>query len=210
MIPADAQPRMTDKSTEHGFGNMLICIAGCLIAWLIVTGFLSFAANQSFSEASANSLSILTWGASIVFFTTWARGLSKKGSILLDCGPPPARWAIVLSVFTWSFIALVSAYDEPSFLGGDSLEKSAMYATMTMAQGRIQFTEKGLWIYVSLVRWEKIESYCWEDQHTLFIKLRNQLIFKRRAIAIPPLFRDEVTTLLEKYCKKNNQQPPVG
>jgi len=215
MIPADAEPRLTDKSTEHGFGNMLICIAGCLIAWLALTGLLSLVPSQSFSDASANSLFILTWIALIGVFATWAHGQSNRGSTLLDCGPPPTRWALVFSVFFWSSLALGSAYGKPSFLGGDSLEKALMYASLTLvfltaAQGRIQFSKHGLWTYASLVRWERIESYCWEDKYTLFIKLRNRLIFKRRAIPIPPHFRDEVTSILEKYCKNLNQQPPVG
>ncbi|MBT5706273.1 MAG: hypothetical protein HOI66_08120, partial [Verrucomicrobia bacterium] len=202
MIHADTQPRLTDKSTEHGLGTMLVCIAGCLIAWLAMTGLLSLAPSQSFSDASANSRLILTWGAIIVFFATWTHDVSNSGNILLDCGPPPARWMLVLSVFWSSMIALGCAYRKPSFLGGDSLD-SLIFASLTLvlltgAQGRLQFSEHGLWTYSGLVRWQKIESYCWEDNYTLFITLRNRFILKRRAIPISPHFRDEVTTILEK------------
>lgn len=206
MIERESKPRFTDTAMERGLLNCGVCIILVFLAWLVLAGLLTLALGHRFSEASSNSFHFLCWFSIFAFFANWIYGQVKKDTSLLDCGPPPMQWMYVLSAFIFTIVALIEASSTPSFLGGDSIRGSVWAVSLalfwtTLAVGRVKLYQNGLWIYASFIRWEKIESYRWADEHTLLIRQRTRFMPNRGAIPIPPKFREEATRILKKYCE---------
>lgn len=84
----------------------------------------------------------------------------RAGPVLLDAGPSPQRVLylfLTLSylVFSidWNFQYLILSLRPEA----DSLLISIFF--ITLASGRLQVCERGVWLYTALLPWRKINSY---------------------------------------------------
>jgi hypothetical protein len=63
--------------------------------------------------------------------------------------------------------------------------------------GRVQITEYGLWQNLNLLRWEKIGSYRWLDDSTLFaVKAQGPISIK---LPVPPEHKRAVAEILTQH-----------
>ena len=77
---------------------------------------------------------------------------------------------------------------------------------LMMAFGRLQIRENGIWQYIGLVQWDRIESYDWqgEEEPKLMLEIRRRL-FRQNPLSVPLEHTDAVDELLPKYvCIQQN------
>lgn len=145
----------------------------------------------------------------VAFIGAWLFGKSIAGPILLDCGAHPTK-KLFLAVAVWILLVGIGLLEDPGWL---SKFEAIMLAIMLLcfglhwlisAFGRLQMRENGIWGYVFLLRWNKIETYHWEreaDRHTLVCKSTSiGRYFFKSTFFVPLQYKDSVDDLLKNYC----------
>jgi hypothetical protein len=209
--------RMTPTAWRRGVMNALIVCSILLVSWTVAAGLIWSVFHRSFRESSVLAWGILTGTSLLLWLGTvprhirdWIRKFSAGGRVLIDCGPVPMRaflfgvsacWAVLgLTLFT-AFFAWSKLFAFDNLVTGVLSAFFLLFAffSLTLALGRLQIREDGLWQYCGLIRWEKIESMQLTDDSTLLIDLKTCPSFLGHgAIPIPPEHKDALQELLRK------------
>ncbi len=187
--------QLTSTARRQGWKNALICGIGSLVVWLAVTAALSLLPGRKFLDSMMLSFALLWVVTFLGFLGTWLYGLSTRGRVLLDCGPIPRRRGFLMMGVLWLLAPLGGGLAATP--ASPLLVSFAAYWFIA-ATGRLQVRENGLWFYVGLLRWRKIEHYRWAPDSTLM--LTATLPFSlRRAVPVPPEHREHFDALLTQH-----------
>ena len=188
--------QLTSTARRQGLKNALICGIGVLVAWLAVTAALLLLPGRKFLDSMMLSFALLWVVTFLGFLGTWLYGLSTRGRVLLDCGPIPRR-RVFLMMGVLSLLAPLFGGGLAATPASPLLISFAAYWFIA-ATGRLQVRENGLWFYVGLRRWRKIEHYRWAPDSTLM--LTATLPFSLRgAVPVPPEHREHFDALLTQH-----------
>ena len=200
--------RMTSATWQRGFKNALICLVGVSTFLGVLTFTISTIFQQTFQLSFVMAFIIFWIFIFAVFVCSWLYGKNSSGSVLLDCGPHPARSLFLFNAVLFlligaggSFAFLAINFDKFGIAGALFGITFSVYWVI-MAFGRLQIREHGIWQYWSLLKWHKIQSYQWEGETdcTLILQAKTKLPFLGRG-ALPVLLehKDAIDVLIKKY-----------
>ncbi len=195
--------QLTSTARRQGLKNALICGIAILVVWLAVTAALSLLPGRKLLDSMMLSFALLWVVTFLAFLGTWFYGLSTRGRVLLDCGPPAHRrnylMIAVLSLLAALGGGLAATPASPPLLVASPVFAVSFAAFWFIAAtGRLQVRENGLWVYCNLLRWRKIEHYRWAPDSTLM--LTATLPFSlRSAVPVPPEHRENFDALLTRH-----------
>lgn len=213
LIHKKMRGTMTSVALRQGRSNALVCLVGLVLVILVITLAIRSVFEWSFQHSIGAAFGVLWVFILVAFVGGWLHGKSKAGRLVLDCGQHPTKGLFLVQAAIWTIVAAllpVVNVGEP-FLGKNDLQIRILVALalapsgffwFIMAFGRLQILENGIWQYVGLLKWDRIESYDWqgEEKRTLMIKARTKLPFLGRgAMPFPLEHRDAVDELLRKY-----------
>jgi len=87
---------------------------------------------------------------------------------------------------------------------------SVVMLLVTWSQ-RLLILEDGIWVYSSLLKWQDIQSYEWQEKAALILKLQPKrrflgfLVADQRTVFIPAGQREAVSQLLEQYVVRQTE-----
>lgn len=196
--------RMTTTAYAQGIKNALICGIGVLAFLLSIAGVISLVSGKPIRESYGTAIAIL-WGLITVwFFAAWIYGRQTGGQVVLDCGPHPARKLFLINAVIFLFLGVTGGFAGTSAASkvlGPVFGISFTLYWVIMATGRLHMRETGIWLYWSLLRWSKIDSYSWANDCTLLLKTKGALSsLGRGALPVPPEHKEAVEQLLQKHC----------
>ncbi|HEX2951607.1 MAG TPA: hypothetical protein VHV83_18880 [Armatimonadota bacterium] len=145
------------------------------ILFLLIS-VLHYIMHQSWWGAARLSFVIFTCGIFPLSIAVWIRDQHKKGSVVFDCGPHLKQWIFFFNAIVFFLLMLHFAHEK--LLGNSVVGHIAIglyYAVLylSFAFGRLQLCTHGIWIYNSLLKWEHIKSYRW-DETVLFVDVRRK------------------------------------
>ena len=181
---------------------MLICGMAVVASWLLLAWAIEFLAGRPVDHVRPIAYALLCGLIFFVFFVSWLRELSKKGTVLLDCGPHPTQRAFSLIgiLFLIASVAGFTGWPElPTAVAAAFGIAFGMY-WLVMASGRLQVCDNGIWTYWGLLPWARIASYEWSDDSTLLYEVNKPGLLSRGAMPVPPEHRDEFDRLLGAHC----------
>ncbi|HET9225050.1 MAG TPA: hypothetical protein VFR31_00165 [Thermoanaerobaculia bacterium] len=191
---------MSPAARSQGIKNALVVgIVSLGVFWLAALGF-SVVLGRSWSESLLFALAALVGAVYLSCLWSWFRGRRQAGSVLLDCGPSATRRESLLSAawFLVLGVAMTLGLSSSGFMEILGLFCILQAIVMTLLAVRhIQFREHGLWDGMSLLPWDKIESYWWDGGRTLMLATkRRRWLLKKGAILVPAELRESVDRLL--------------
>ena len=74
---------------------------------------------------------------------------------------------------------------------------------LTFALDRQQIREKGIWFLGGLIKWDKIDSYDWDEDFLLVQKKVRFPFGAKVRIRVPPEHKDSVEELLKEHCSSD-------
>lgn len=200
-MPAQITPAMLDV----GFKRALIC----MVAIVAVMGLGSYAVASvtdrplSWARGVAGATG---YGFTLTLFLgLWLRGRATRGSIILDCGPNPARWVFRRRHLCAPAVRLGSPRRLPGAFCAESrwaplLMLLHLIFFAVLGFGRLEVTERGLWQYWGLLPWEKIGSASWTPESTLLLQARGRFpSLSKGVVPVPPAHRAVVAELLAQH-----------
>lgn len=194
---------MTTTAWRQGARNALICGLGVALAWLLLAILFSIILRQGVTESSRIAFSVLWAVTFLVFLGTWLYSRLSRGHILLDCGPHPNRWLFAMSFILFTFIGAGGAFS--STADGSSVLRLTFAVSFSIfwliiVFGRLQVTDRGIWQYWGLLRWNKVGSYRWSDDSTLLVTPKRRFVL-RGALPVPSEHKQAVTDFLSQFCE---------
>jgi len=213
MARKNMMQRMPSVALRQGRNNALVCLVGILLVTVGITLAITHVFEWPLGQSVFAALGLLSAFIFVVFFGAWFRSKSKAGPVVLDCGEHPTKRLFLFHAVMWSIFAvlavvpvLVAAFGSKNGLLNPILvalwlATFALY-WFIMAFGRLQILEDGIWQYVGLLKWDRIESYDWqgEEKRTLMLRTKTRWpFFGRGALPVPLEHRDAVDELLQKY-----------
>ena len=195
--------QLTSTARRQGLKNGIICGIGLLVLWLAVTAALSLLPGRTLLDSMMLSFALLWVVTFLAFLGTWLYGLSTRGQVLLDCGPPAHR----RNYLTIAVVSLLGALAGGMAATPASLPVivvSPLFAVsfavfwFIAATGRLQVRENGLWFSCNLLRWRKIKHYRWAPDSTLMLTATLPFWF-RGAVPVPPDHREDFDALLTQH-----------
>ena len=199
--------------------------------WFILVLVMSYAehANPGWSltwRLSMYLVPTIFWVALLSFgLAKWVFDRRASGPTVLDVAAFPARtlpkWSALLSgtLPKWcallliacgvvvGVVGLITTFDETSaIMFWSVLLVAGGVLSLVEASSKIQICENGIWVYLGLLKWDKIKSYHWEGEPNcvLMFQTRSRVPFLRSgAIAIPEENKDAVDELLKEHCSSD-------
>jgi hypothetical protein len=203
-------PRMTATAWAQGAKNALVCGGGVLLVWLGIAVVISWGFDQSIPVSFGFAFAVLWCTSFLVWLVTWLYGLNSGGQVLLDCGPHPTRVLFLANAaiflimglsFGLSGTSVLNIPEKVISIAGPVFGSTFAVFMVFMATGRLQLRENGIWVYWSLLRWGKIDSYHWAADSTLMVRAKGGLSsLLQGAIPVPPEYEQAVDELLLKNC----------
>jgi hypothetical protein len=149
----------------------------------------------------------------MLFFLGRRKG---AGPVLLDLGrPQQARFLVPVTAFLAIFVAVVVVFDlVTGQVHFENVAKWLFFSSIIVLNAfstlsRMQIREQGVLMGGDLLRWKKIEGYTWEEDKRNVLTLRVKTpfsLFAKRSIPIPPVYRDQVDTLLAQHTSRSQPQ----
>lgn len=184
---------LTRTAWRVGATNALICGVGLFAVWCGLVGGVALVSGRTLA-ASAGPAWTLLWVAILLQYGAF-RFFERRmgGRILLDCGPGPVRGlGLLLAAFLFiqGCLTVFASREVPWW------EFSAVAFYVSMALGRLQIKENGIWEYGGLLRWNRIVSYRWADDGTLVLRAKGYLTMPRGALPVPPQHKESINAFL--------------
>jgi hypothetical protein len=208
--------QMTSTAWGRGIKNALVVATAMLVVWCIITAAVVLIFEQPVFRSFGVSGAALIVLTQVLFFGTWFYQRSVAGSLLLDCGPHPTRWFLLLTAVLFGFLGLTNGLEHILRLvdGPEATWVTILFAIgwpvimislvpywLVMAGGRLQARENGIWQYWGLLRLGKIASYDWANDATLLIRAKGFFSsFLQGVLPVPPEQKQAVEELLAKHC----------
>ena len=183
---------------------------------------------QPFGQAVLGSFFVFIIVYLAVSFCVLFYRKGAAGRTVLDLGPSPYRKSLLwsaacflpLGVFNVVLVVFNVGYDlgkgrninidVVDMLGFIAMTVSAVYF-LALALDRLQIWEKGIWFFGGLIKWDKIDSYDWDEDFLLVQKKVRFLVQKKVRfpfgakvrIRVPPEHKDSVEELLKEHCSSD-------
>ena len=198
--------RMTAAAWRRGFKNALVCG----VAVFAFLGMLTLAISSVFGQPIRSSFAIafgicwvLIFGA---FLFSWLYAKNASGSVVLDCGPHPAKLLFLVSALLFLLVG-TGFVSYPNMFGTFGTAGILFGVTVSifwviMAFGRLQIREHGIWQYCGLLKWDKLEGHHWEGTGdcTLMLRARSKLPFLGKgALPVPAEHKSAVDELIKAH-----------
>lgn len=198
----------------QGLKNALFTflIIGMLVAGMAIVPVMVF--GRSIWEGLVYSFGIIWIVAIFGFLFTFATHKQKAGPLLVDIAPFPNRWVLILS----SVVVVIGGFSNSFDFVTENTKYSYLISVVMglfmgglfiiMSLGRIQIYENGILAYWSLIKWGRIESFRWVDDHgkspAIQLKYNGKMpsFLRNGAIPIPIEKKAQVETLLEQFLQK--------
>ncbi len=199
---------MTSAAWRRGFKNAIICSVEVVVFLGILTSVISVIFQQPMRDSFGTAFIIFLVLIFSAFVFGWLYGKKQSGSLLLDCGPHPARKLLIIYAVIFLFLGVYSSFgffasDSHSHFVGGSLSFLLFSGYwLIMATGRLQIREQGIWQYWGLLKWRKIENYHWEGDtdFTLLLKVKTKFPFLARgALPVAAEHKDAIDELIKKH-----------
>ena len=144
----------------------------------------------------------------VVLIVSQAGGQTSAGNVLLECGPHPAakmsRKASVVVFLMAGGFTVFSVFWATNLFGivfSAFLFGFALF-WLFLSKGRLKICENGIFLYYSLLRWDRIKNYHWEgtDDATLMLQSKARLTFLSHS-AVPVAIEQKaaVDALLKQH-----------
>lgn len=193
---------MTGTAINRGIKNALICSIGMIAT--IGLGALGVSSITGRSvRSSAGLVFVVLYVILMASSIIWGlRARNTRGGVILDCGPHPMRWLFILCAalfFISGMLGLLLPFSTRSVwaVGGPALMLVGVPFYLALGTGRLQITQRGIWSYWALLRWEKITSCRWASDATLKIESKSWFgLTGRGALPVPPEQREAVNDFL--------------
>lgn len=186
-------------ATEYGQGGKAVLAFGAVCAlsgfaiWLIT--------GRSFQESFKIGCGVIIVLVFAWFFVAWLYGRNSGGEVLLDCGPHPRRKLFLLNAGLILVSAALIGLGDVSAVWWPVFGLTFALYWVVLAMGRLQIREDGIWMYCALMRWEKIGSYDWGKDSTLFLRGKGWLAaLFGGVLRVAPEQRTTFEEFLERKC----------
>jgi hypothetical protein len=179
-----------------------------LIAIVVIGSVVAFLAciPASWKENTRLAIELLATAGLFVWPLVCLICRTKPGGVLLNIRRSSHHISLIVFAGTVLLLGLGSGISE-AIAGSLSLERIVQVlglvaiATSGLYLGfsRIQLTERGILCFLSLIKWEDITAYRWEEGKRTVLALtvsRRLPLFREVNIPIPPRCRDFVDSLL--------------
>lgn len=206
---------MTSAAWRRGVKNALIC--GVLV-WSVIGGtacLISVLTQQGGAASLAWAFALYWTIVFSAFLGSWLFGLSARHAdeLLLDCGPHPTRTLFFLNGVGFGIAGIAA-----DLAGGGWIAKAgtAFFVTFAaywfiMSTGRLRFYRSGIWMYWTLMRWDKIASTRWhgDSDATLLIQTKARIpLLGRGAVPVAVEQKEAVHRLLLEHLPPDAVSPP--
>jgi hypothetical protein len=196
--------RLTATAMRQGQRNAVICavlvlaISG-LLYWFLIT-VTALPRMQALFYAFMINVAV----SLVVMLASWIRGIQLRGTLMMDCGAHPGRRIFLINTVMFLALGLSGlAFERPA---ATFMTFFAAYWAF-MATGRFAMYSGGLWVYHSLLRWDKIASYSWTSDNTLILQSAGIFSLSRSAVPVPAERVDEVKRLLAEHMGSPGGSP---
>ena len=196
--------RMTATAYGQGVKNALVCGAGLLSVCALGGVAIWLITGRPFRESFGIAFGVILVLVFAWVFVAWCYDRNSGGEVLLDCGPHPTRKLFLLNAVIFLVIGVTSGLAASSLskifaVGGPVFGITFALYWVVLATGRLQVREAGIWTYWGLMRWEKIGSYDWGKDSTLFLRGKGWLAtLLRGALPVAPQQRAMFEWLLQR------------
>ena len=202
------------KAAFRGFASQHPLLSRAL--WAVPLAFILPALEERFLPGDSALPIDLLWIPVGLLTLYWLNRKRASGRVLLDIAPHPAQGPAVFMMTICLVAAALSLVGIWSESGGtwavlSWLSGAAFFATL--AFGRLEIREKGLWLIYQRVNWEKLESFSWggEEGSTLMFPRRTLFGRPRTAeIKIPVERQAAVHEAIGQYFAKGESLPESG
>jgi hypothetical protein len=189
---------LSAAARRQGIKNALVCAVGTSAVYLAVSLGIAVVFGRSWGESLLFGLALVVAAAYLLFLWSWLRDRRRAGGVLLDFGPHPRRRSSLVNA-AWFFasgVALSVLYrSSGGVLGWFFMVQAVVMAWIAFRH--VQVREHGLWSGMSLLPWDRIESYWWDGDRTLMLATKaSPWSFKRGAFLVPAELHETVDRLL--------------
>jgi hypothetical protein len=193
------------QALENSWFSLIIClfvmgIVGSVLSELSLRpGFTPLLSRTSVFALLA--VWFVVWGS---YFAWFYYSKSKCGGVMLDCGFHPLRMHFLGSsifIFVW-FIFFLNPNKSILVTGVYGLTLSLLFLHLSM--GRLQITDKGIWCYWHLVKWESAISWEWGDEshQKILLHTNSKIPFcNLEAVYVEEELREQVATRISENVK---------
>jgi hypothetical protein len=201
--------------------STLVFLVVFVLPTLVITLTTNFVVGWPLRDSMIAALAVITAFLLLAFITVWLRSKSKAGPLLLDCGEHPTKRMFLINGVTWFALVVLASVGAlvAGVLGKTEYLRTCILVALwlafcgpywfIMAFSRLQICEHGIWQYVGLLNWDRIESHEWqgEENRTLVLtKNRKLAFFAEYPVAmkqpVPLEHRDAVDDLLRMYVPR--------
>ncbi|PCJ67098.1 MAG: hypothetical protein COA73_00325 [Candidatus Hydrogenedentota bacterium] len=169
---------------------------------------LSAVSHRSVSDSFKIVMGIFFIVCFFAFFLNRIITHTTSGTVLLDCGPNPNRMLFLLCSVVFGYFGFTDYYQNfvPEFMTFEFIDLifailfPALY--LSLAFGRLQIREQGIWAYWGLLKWKNLKSFEWQgtDHCTLMVQSHGHFQFLRRgALPVPLEHKAKVEELINTY-----------
>jgi len=198
---------MTKAAWRRGYINAMICMVGMVIVFTSLQAIVKTIFHQTTITSAIVAFLIIWIILFLICMYNWLYRILTSKKVLLDCGPAPTRILFIFNgiIFTiggFTFGDSLSEHNSMLNLGCKIMGLSFMLYWISMAMGRLQIRENGIWCFWQLTKWSKIKSYRWvgEKNATLMIQTKNKFKFLGKgAIPVPITHKTDVDNFLKQY-----------
>ncbi|OAI56423.1 hypothetical protein AYO49_04395 [Verrucomicrobiaceae bacterium SCGC AG-212-N21] len=171
------------------------------IGWWIVFGlFASGLLLLALGGPGPGTMRTLYVNMCVGIGVVWLQARRIRGKVLIDCGPHPQNRFTAVMIFCFAiFIPIKLLASSHGHFGMDDFASLffGFLCAILMHCRRLQVTDRGIWRYEGLMRWEDITAYGWTKEGNLEVGRAGHLTI---AVPIPAEKRLAVEELVSRYC----------
>lgn len=198
---------LTKAAWWQGAKNGLMCTIVSAIVWFTMHSLISYFTGWSDFICNLYAFVALMILSFVTMLVGGIRARYQRGEFLQDFGGNPGKWAFYLNAVIFLILGTVQLIDTPAFGKAGFVFQFVMVSFfLFMGFTRLLIYENGIWAYTSLIRWEKIKTYSWQNGNTfMFETSRRFPTLARGAIPIPMHRLEEFKELLEQHLPLDPQ-----
>lgn len=183
-----------------------------LASWLLSELSLSLPVRRPLSPTGVIvvvAIWMVVWTSYLVW-TFYIKG--NCGRVLLDCGFHPLRLQFLGGPFFILVFSVFSSNPNRSILVTAVFGLTISLMFLHLSLGQLRLTDKGIWSYWSLVKWESITSWEWADEsrQKLLLYRNSKIPFcNLESICVPEEFRDQIAKQITEKLGASRNKPCI-
>jgi hypothetical protein len=194
------QAQISTSARQRSEWMGLMFAGGVFALWLSTVGYMVFGLGHSMDDAMRETFTPIYVAMVGLAGARWLRMRSRRGMVLLDCGPSPQRWMFAISLLTFLLLGAIIVFDPTANRGlGLPVIISACAMSVIALRERLLLTEHGISIYGVWLRWDRIVHYRWTPASRLLIRTDGRFL-RDFTLLISPAEREKVNALLTQHC----------